>query len=211
MPPKEDLSEREDLLDAREDRLQDREDEIQEGMMEAVKKINDRINQIEDRQVSLELHHGDMKNMIPSSSDDPVIFGEDHIASAENRPQLGSAGLERNNLHFRDLSVHELQKTNTMFEKNNEAKTSHFMDQSLGTIADKCIHLLTYSFDNYGKHIYQAEIMEDIDIEKTNTFNKLKIYLIASILYIKEDENIIYVGILLILLSNIIYFTSIVF
>ncbi len=211
MPPKDDLSEREDILDERERILQEQENRLQESMAESVEAINNRIQTLEDRQNSIEIHQSDMRNMIPSSSDDSAIFGEDHIAPIDNRPQMGSASLERHNRHFRDLSIHELQKTQNMFEKDNREKTVQFMDESLGTIADKCINLLTYSYDNYEKNIYRAEILENIDVEKASFYDKMKVYIMASIMYIKEDENIIYMGILLILLSNIIYFTSIIF
>ena len=129
----------------------------------------------------------------------------------ENRPQMSSAGLEVNNKHFRDLSNHELHQIKKIHhedhKKKNKPKT--ILDESLGDIMEKCVNFLTYSFDGYSKAYYEAEIMEDVYDKEKSTYESLKIHLIAFSLFMREDENILYIGILLVLLSIIIYLVNI--
>ena len=74
---------------------------------------------------------------------------------------------------------------------------------------EKCVNFLTYSFNGYSKAYYEAEIMEDVYDEEKSTYESLKVHLIAFSLFMREDENILYIGILLVLLSIIIYLVNI--
>ena len=44
---------------------------------------------------------------------------------------------------------------------------------------------------------------------KKNMYQSIKIHLIAIILFMREDQNILYIGILLVFLSMIIYLVNI--
>ena len=52
--------------------------------------------------------------------------------------------------------------------------------------------------------------MENIGSEDKGMYNTLKIYTVAMILFIRDKENILYIGCLMIFLSIIIYFISII-
>ena len=129
----------------------------------------------------------------------------------ENRPQMSSAGLEVNNKHFRDLSNHELHQVKKIYHEDHrkKQKPKTILDESLGDIMEKCVNFLTHSFDGYSKAYYEAEIMEDVYDKEKSTYESLKIHLIAFSLFMREDENILYIGILLVLLSIIIYLVNI--
>ena len=148
-------------------------------------------------------HHEEEDNM------DILIDSHMRDITSENRPQMSSAGLEINNKHFKDLSNHELHQIKKIHEKDHKKIKRTILDEDLGTIMDKCINFLTYSFDGYSKAFYEAEIMEDVYDEDKSTYEKIKIYLIAFVLFIKDDENILYIGILLVFLSIIIYLVNI--
>ena len=127
----------------------------------------------------------------------------------ENRPQMSSAGLDVNNKHFRDLSNHELHQIKKMHEKDHRVTSRTIVDENIGEIMDKCINFLTYSFDGYSKAFYEAELMEDVYDEEKSTYETIKVHLIALVLFIRDDENILYIGILLVFLSIIIYLVNI--
>ena len=139
---------------------------------------------------------------------DELINSHLRDITAEQRPQMSSAGLEMYNKHFTNLTNHELHQIKKMKEKNKEKKSKTIMDESLGKIMYNCVNFLTFSFDNYTKKIYEAEILFDKYDDKS-IFDIIQIYTTASILFIKDDENIIYVGIILIFFSIIIYFLNI--
>ena len=140
---------------------------------------------------------------------DILVDGHLRDITAEQRPQMSSAGLESNNKHFRDLSNHELHQIKKLHEKDHKQEPKTVLDESLGEIMNKCINFLTYSFDGYTKAYYQAEVMEDTyDNEKT-MYESIKVHLIALTLFFRDDGNILYIGILLVFLSIIIYLVNI--
>jgi len=148
-------------------------------------------------------HHEDEDNM------DILIDSSMRDITSENRPQMSSAGLEVNNKHFKDLSNHELHQIKKIHEKDHSIKKRTILDEPLGEIIDKCINFLTYSFDGYSKAYYKAELMEDVYDSDKNIYEKIKVFLIAFILFIRDDSNILYLGIILVFLSIIIYFVNI--
>tara|TARA_B100000749_G_C18298295_1_gene411420 strand:+ start:99 stop:701 length:603 start_codon:yes stop_codon:yes gene_type:complete len=140
---------------------------------------------------------------------DILVDGHLRDITAEQRPQMSSAGLETNNKHFRDLSNHELHQIKKLHEKDHKQEPRTVLDESLGEIMNKCINFLTYSFDGYTKAYYQAEIMEDIYDDEKTMYESIKVHLIALTLFFRDDGNILYIGILLVFLSIIIYLVNI--
>ena len=128
--------------------------------------------------------------------------------TSDPRPQMSAAGLGVNNKHFKDLSNHELHQIKKLHEKDHQIKPQTILDEPLGEIMNKCVNFLTFSFDGYTKALYEAEIMEDVYDDKS-TYESIKVHLIALTLFIRDDENILYIGILLVLLSIIIYLVNI--
>jgi len=172
--------------------------------------MDERTEQLEDEITSLRQalqmqtpHHDDEDNT------DILIDSQMRDVSSENRPQMSSAGLEVNNRHFRDLSNHELHQIKKIHQEEHSVKTKTILDEPLGEIVDKCINFLTYSFDGYSKAYYKAELMEEVYDNDKTMYEKIKVFLLAFILFIKDDSNILYLGIILVFISIIIYFVNI--
>lgn len=127
----------------------------------------------------------------------------------EPRPQMSSSGLGIHNKHFKDLTNHELHQVKRLHEKDHTNKPKTILDEPLGSIMDKLVNFLTYSFDGYTKAYYEAETMEDVYDNEKSTYQMIKVHLIAIILFMRSDQNILYIGILLVLLSIIIYLVNI--
>ena len=128
----------------------------------------------------------------------------------ETRPQMSAGGgLEGSKKHFRDLNNHELHQIKKMHEKDHSIKPRTILDESLGDIMNKLVNFLTFSFDGYTKAYYAAEIMEDVYDNEKSMYQSIKVHLIAIILFMREDQNILYIGILLVFLSMIIYLVNI--
>ena len=150
-------------------------------------------------------------NEYSGEEDNMDILLNEHMRdiTAENRPQMSSAGLEVNNKHFKNLSNHELHQIKKIHQEDHKKKPRTILDESLGDIVEKCVNFLTYSFDGYSKAFYEAEIMEDVYDSEKSIYESIKVHLIAFSLFMREDENILYIGILLVLLSIIIYLVNI--
>tara|TARA_B110000967_G_C18829181_1_gene533081 strand:- start:792 stop:1355 length:564 start_codon:yes stop_codon:yes gene_type:complete len=163
------------------------------------------------RRQILELREALQMNMSQGDEENMDILVNQHMKdiTMENRPQMAAAGLESNNKHFKDLSNHELHKIKKIHEKDHQIKPRTILDEPIGDIMNKCINFLTFSFDGYTNALYKAEIMEDVDDDNKSTYEMIKTHLIAITLFMKEDENILYIGILLVFLSIIIYLVNI--
>ena len=134
----------------------------------------------------------------------------DRDISMETRPQLSSADLGQFNNHVTHLSNHELHRVKSMYEKDHKKEIRTILDEPLGVILDKTLNFLVYSFDEYQKKIYEAELMEKINADDTSSYSRMKVYLIAMILFFRDDRNIIYIGFIMIFLSILIYFINII-
>ena len=183
--------------------LENRQEGLEDEMELRNDKLEDEITRLRQAlQINMP-HHEEEDNM------DIIIDSHMRDITNENRPQMSSAGLEINNKHFKDLSNHELHQIKKIHEKDHKKIERTILDENLGTIMDKCINFLTHSFNGYSKAFYKAEIMEDIYDEDKSTYELIKIHLIAITLFIRDDENISYIGILLVFISIIIYLVNI--
>lgn len=151
-------------------------------------------------------------NMINKYSDKDydLVKPYDESGTIDNRPQLTPAGLSDSNEHVTHLSNHELHQIKNIYEKDHRRKPITILDESLGDILDKTINFLVHSFENYTNKIYEAELMEDVQGYEKGYYKRFKVHLIAMILFIRDDRNIIYIGFLMIFLSIIIYFINII-
>ena len=167
--------------------------------------IDDELNRIRQ---SLQRENSPEQRGIEDGTD---IILDQHMRdiTKENRPQMSSAGLEINNKHFKDLSNHELHQIKKIHEKDHSLKPKTILDESLGDIMNKLVNFLTFSFDGYTKAYYAAEVMENVYDDEKNMYQRIKVHLIAIIMFMREDQNILYIGILLVFLSMIIYLVNI--
>lgn len=193
----------EDFIELKLD-ISDRQEGIEETLRNQNEKLNDQM--LELRQVlNVQFPHHDTDS---ENNMDILVDGHLRDISRETRPQMSSAGLADSNKHFRDLSNHELHKIKKIHEEDHKQEARTILDESLGGIMNKCVNFLTYSFDGYTKKYYEAEIMEDVYDDKS-TYEAIKVHCIAMILFFRDDANILYIGILLIFLSIIIYLVNI--
>jgi hypothetical protein len=134
----------------------------------------------------------------------------DRDISAETRPQMSAAGLSQHNKHLSQLSNHELHQMKSLHVKDHRKEVRTVLDEPLGDILDKTINFLVHSIDSYTEKIYEAELMTKVHSEDKGYYTRLKVHLMAMILFIRDDQNIIYIGFFMIFLSIIIYFINII-
>jgi len=180
-----------DLSNALSDQLSSQNEELRSQILELRQAL----------QVTMP-HHDDEDNM------DILVNQHMRDITRENRPQMSAAGLNINNKDFADLSNHELHQIKKMHQKDHSVKPKTIVDESLGNIMNKLVNFLTFSFDGYSKAYYEAEIMEDVYDDKS-MYESIKVHLIAMSLFIRDDENTLYIGILLIFISMILYLVNI--
>lgn len=126
---------------------------------------------------------------------------------SEIRPHPSSDSLFNKN--FKDLSNHDLHRIKDYMDNVKSIKTKTILDETLGETMNKTVNFLTFSSDGYTKALYDAEVMEDVYDDDKSIYQTIKIHLIAIILFMREDQNILYIGILLIFISMVMYLMNI--
>jgi hypothetical protein len=134
----------------------------------------------------------------------------DRDISAETRPQMSAAGLSQHNKHLSQLSNHELHQMKSLHQKDHRKEVRTVLDEPLGDILDKTINFLVHSIDSYTGKIYESELMTKVHSEDKGYYTRFKVHLMAMVLFIRDDQNIIYIGFFMIFLSIIIYFINII-
>ena len=179
--------------------------------------INQLRAELQSENEELRSQISDLRQELRENNDSSDNFEGDNMDSLINqdinksneRPQTTPAGLSTNNKHFGDLSNHELHQIKKIHEEDHKRKPKTILDESLGDIMDKLVNFLTYSFEGYSKAVYEAEVMEDVYDDDKSMYQSIKVHLIAIILFMRDDQNILYIGILLIFISMIMYLMNI--
>ena len=104
---------------------------------------------------------------------------------------------------YTTLSGYELDNEKKL-SKRFKRKTTTILDESLGSILGKTFSFAGVSGDEYMKKYYQAEDATE------GTPSPLLTHVMAMGMYVTDNDNCIYLGILFVFASVIIYFMSIV-
>ena len=135
-----------------------------------------------------------------SETDEPM---SNESMSNENRPQIS---VKANDVH-KYLVDNQIEFQDTV-TKQYERKKITIMDESLNTILDKLLNFVVYSVDDYSEALdnVKSELPEDSIQGATGS---LKLHMFSFLRFCQIRDNLIYIGILCVILSIIIYFLHI--
>ena len=132
------------------------------------------------------------------------ISPQQELQISDNRPQI-SGTVDRFNKH---LTNSEISYVNKIYHQDNDKKSKTIFDMKLGEIMANTSIFFNDFLMEYTNKIYDTELYYS-DNNNNDFLEKIKIYIIAFVRYINESDNIIYFGIILILISLILYFLNI--
>lgn len=132
------------------------------------------------------------------------IAEQQELYVRDNRPQI-SGTIDRFNKH---LTNSEISYINKIYHQDNKKQTKTIFDMNLGEIMGNTSNFFNNFLMEYTNKIYDTELYYSDD-NNEGPLESLKIYIIAFVRYINESDNIIYFGIILILISLILYFLNI--
>jgi tRNA U34 5-carboxymethylaminomethyl modifying GTPase MnmE/TrmE len=135
---------------------------------------------------------------------------EKEINPRDPRPNLFKPGLRDSNNHLKNLQNHDLHQIKSYLETDHQKQIKTIMDEPLGEILDNAINFLAKSPESFETKYYEAELLLNVYGTDTSTITRLKVYLVALALFIRDDKNAIYAGLSMIFLSIIIYFINII-
>jgi len=132
------------------------------------------------------------------------IAEQQDLQVSDNRPQI-SGTIDRFNKH---LTNSEISYINRIYHQDNKKKSRTIFEMNLGEIMENTSNFFNNFLMEYTNKIYDTELYYS-DNNSDGPLENLKIYIIAFVRYINESDNIIYFGIILILISLILYFLNI--
>ena len=124
-----------------------------------------------------------------------------------SRPQEGRTGVVRASLDA--LNDVEYNKMNRILEEEYNKKRATILDRPLGDVLEGTVHFFSNSFNSYADKFLEAKFSKLLFQTDNEYLNKLQIHLIAISLFIRDDENVIYLGIIMIIISFLLCFINI--
>ena len=124
-----------------------------------------------------------------------------------SRPQQGRSGVVRASIAA--LNDIEYKKMNRILEDEYKKKQKTILDKPLGEILNHTVNFFGNSYQSYSDKLLEAEFTRKL-YETDNTYlNTLQTHLLAMSLFIRDDDNIIYLGIIMVIMSFLICFFNI--
>ena len=124
-----------------------------------------------------------------------------------SRPQEGRTGVVRASLDA--LNEVEYNKMNRILEEEYNKKRATILDRPLGDVLEGTVNFFSNSFNSYADKFLEAKFSKLLFQTDNEYLNKLQIHLIALSLFIRDDENVIYLGIIMIIISFLLCFINI--
>lgn len=120
----------------------------------------------------------------------------------ESRNKISSESID-------NLNEHEINKMNKIIDDHYNEKQRTILDMKLGEIMNNTVNFLGNSYDSYTNKLIEAEFTQKMYNTDDDNLNKLQTHLIAISLFVRDDDNILYLGVIFVILSVLICFFNI--
>ena len=108
-----------------------------------------------------------------------------------------------------NLNGHEYNRMKRIIDEEYSAKQETILDRPLGEVINNTVNFFGNSFDSYSTKLMEAEFTQKLYTTEYSSLNSLQTHLTAMVLFIRDDDNIIYLGIIMVILSVLICFFNI--
>tara|TARA_B100000214_G_C23727928_1_gene517417 strand:- start:65 stop:466 length:402 start_codon:yes stop_codon:yes gene_type:complete len=127
------------------------------------------------------------------------------IAETDSRP--GLIGYEETNKPL--YSEIETETTEKIMREYEQKKRETILDLTLNDIIDNTVNMVGDFTKDYMLKIHEVNLEGGEYGEEENFLSSFKKYVVAFMLYLGDKNNLLYFGIILVILSIIIYFFNI--
>lgn len=143
--------------------------------------------------------------------DDEILLGTkvSDLVNNENRPHISFSS----NTDIHESLLNEREQLNVIKKTTSENKT--ILDERLGDILEKTTHTVANFWEDYKVKMLESkyELENDNEIteeEKKKYSHILHIHVKGLFNYLRDNDNVIYLGIFLIFISVVIYIFNII-
>jgi len=127
------------------------------------------------------------------------------LAETESRP--GLIGYEETNKPL--YSEIETETTKKILREYEQKNPETILDLTLNQIIDNTVSMVGDFSHNYMLKINEVTLESKLYGEDETFLNNLQKYIVAFMLYLGDKSNLLYFGIILVILSIILYFFNI--
>jgi len=127
------------------------------------------------------------------------------LTETDSRP--GLIGYEETNKPL--YSEIETETTKKILREYEQKKQETILDLTLNQIIDNTVTMVGDFTNDYMLKIHEVNLEEKMYGEEENILNNYKKYIVALMLYLGDKNNLLYFGIILVILSIILYFFNI--
>lgn len=143
--------------------------------------------------------------------DDEILLGTrvSDLINNENRPHISFSS----NTDIQNSLLNEKEQLNVM--KKTEVENKTIFDEKLGDILEKTTNTVGNFWEDYKVKMleskYELENNKEITEEEKNKYSHiLNIHIKGLFNYLRDNDNVIYMGIFLIFISVVIYIFNII-
>ena len=123
-----------------------------------------------------------------------------------SRPQEGRSEIIGESIN--NLNSHEYTKMNRIINEETNKYQPTILDKPLGEVINNTVNFFGNSFDIYYTKLMEAQFSRKLYNTEHGYLNTLQTHLIAIYLFIRDEDNVIYMGIIMIILSVLICFLT---
>jgi len=123
----------------------------------------------------------------------------------DTRPQI--TGLTDKKQDY--LSEYENEESKKLLREYTQKNKETVLDLSLNQIIENTVTRIANFSNDYTYKLYEVDLEFKLHEEDYDFYTNLKKYMLAFSLYLGENDNVLYFGIVLVLVSIIIYFINI--
>ena len=128
------------------------------------------------------------------------------IGETDSRP--GLIGFEEQNKPL--YSEIEVETTKKILREYEQTKNETILDLTLNDIIENTVDMVGNFSHDYMYKLHEVSLESKLDGKKDEGFfENFKKYIVAFMLYLGDKDNILYFGIILVMLSIILYFFNI--
>ena len=123
------------------------------------------------------------------------------------QPQTGRSSVVKASLDA--LNRSEQMKMNRILVEEYNKKQKTILDQPLGDVLNNTVNFFGRSFELYEEKVLDAKVTRKLYETDDPYLNNLQIHMMAIGMFVRDEDNIIYLGIIMIILSILICFFNI--
>jgi hypothetical protein len=107
------------------------------------------------------------------------------------------------------LSAYETEESERLLREYTVNKNETILDLTLNEIIENTVTRIAEFSNDYTYKLYEVDLEFKLHEEDHTFYSNLKKYILALSLYLGENDNLLYFGILLVMVAIILYFFNI--